>query len=56
MTVDTSTISSALENQDYETVINEVRAAVDDDAVAALASPVISSWLGKRFTNISDRG
>ena len=52
MTVDTSTISSALNNQDYETVIDEVRAAVDDDAVAALASPVISSWLGKRFTNI----
>ena len=52
MAVDTSSISSALDRDDYETVISEVKAAVTDDAVGALSDPVVSSWLKRRFTNI----
>lgn len=52
MSFDASSISSALEDKDYETVIEEVRAAVAEDAVGALADPVIRSWLTQRFTNI----
>lgn len=49
---DSGSIKSALEREDYETVIAEVRAAMTADPMGALADPVINDWLGRRFRNI----
>ncbi|MEI8081635.1 MAG: hypothetical protein WCI74_07295, partial [Actinomycetes bacterium] len=50
--IDSGAIRNALEREDYDTVIVEVRAAMAADPVAALADPVINDWLGRRFRNI----
>lgn len=50
--LDTGVIQSALANEDYETVITEVKSAMATDAVAAMADPVIRDWMGRRYRNI----
>lgn len=50
--LDTSAIRSALASEDFETVIAEVKSAMATDSVAAMADPVISDWMGRRFRNI----
>lgn len=50
--LDTSTIRDALEREDYDTVISEVRAAMAADPIAALGDPVINDWMGRRYRNI----
>lgn len=50
--IDTTSIASALANEDYESVIEQVRSAMTADPNAAMADPVIRDWLGRRFRNI----
>lgn len=50
--MDTSVIQKSTAQEDYDTVIDEVRSAIQADASAAMGDPVISSWLGRRFRNI----
>jgi len=50
--IDSSAIAAALEAQDYESVISEVRAAFDTDPMAAMQEPVINEWLGRRYRNL----
>jgi len=45
-------IATALEAADYETVIAQVRSAIETDPTAAMANPLIREWLGQRFRNI----
>lgn len=49
---DTGAIRQALARKDYNTVIQEVRAAFAADPMAAIADPVINNWLGIRYRNI----
>ncbi len=51
-TLDTNAIATALENEDYETVIEQVRSAMSADPIAAMSDPLIRDWLGRRFRNI----
>ncbi|HQZ85035.1 MAG TPA: hypothetical protein PLB21_05320 [Actinomycetota bacterium] len=48
----TTDITFALAQQDYDTVITLVREAMTQDPMAALADSVINEWIGKRFRNI----
>ena len=50
--LDTSTIREALADEDYLTVIGEVRAAIAADPVAAIQDPIIHDWLGRRYRNL----
>lgn len=50
--IDSTKIRSALADEDYETVIVEVRRAMTTDPIGALAEPEINDWLGRRFRNI----
>lgn len=50
--LDTTVIRDALANEDYLTVIREVRDAVKADPVAAISDPVINEWLGRRYRDI----
>ena len=47
-----ATVEAAIAAGDYETVIAEVRSALDADRVAAMTSPVISGWIARRYRNI----
>jgi hypothetical protein len=50
--LDTSAIRSALENQDYLTVIDEVRSAIAADPLRAVQDPVIGDWMCRRYRNL----
>ncbi len=50
--LDTSTIREALADEDYLTVIGEVRAAIAADPVAAIEDPIIHDWLCRRYRNL----
>ena len=50
--LDTDAIQAALDREDYETVITQVRAAIAADPAGAVTDPVIADWIGRRFRNI----
>lgn len=49
---DSGAISAAVAAEDYQSAIDQVRAAMDADRVAAMADPVIRDWIGRRYRNI----
>jgi len=50
--IDVGAIHAAIGREDYLTVIDEVRAAMIADPIAAMADPTINDWLGRRYRDI----